>query len=405
VNFAFTAEQEELRVTARAFLAEHAKPEHVRAAMESELGHDPSLWKRIGTELGWTAVAIPEACGGLGLGWVEVVALQEVMGEALFCGPYLATVALAASALALAGDEAQRVEWLGRIAGEGMIAALASGASGTLTAGASGTLTAGAGATCRREGAGYVLEGAVRHVVDGHCAALIVAAAQGEAGVSLFAVPAEARGLARVQLPTMDRTRRLAELRFAGVRVPASARLGAEGAAAPVLERTHALGAIALAAEQVGVAQRSLDLAVAYAKQRVQFGRTIGSFQAIKHKCADMMVKLEAARSAVYWAGCVASEPSTPDLLLAASAAKAAASEAAFFCAGSALQIFGGVGFTAEYDIQLYFKRARSSAALLGDAAWHRERVAQGIGLDASGARSEPREASPRARRTESRAL
>jgi alkylation response protein AidB-like acyl-CoA dehydrogenase len=180
----------------------------------------------------------------------------------------------------------------------------------------------------------------------------------------------------------VDRTRRLAELRFRGVRAPASARLGAEGAAGPALERALALGAIALAAEQVGVAQRSLDLAVAYAKERVQFGRPIGSFQAIKHKCADMMVKLEAARSAVYWAGCVAADPGARDLPLAASAAKAAASDAAFFCAGNALQIFGGVGFTAEYDVQLYFKRARASAALLGDPAWHRERVAQRIGLD-----------------------
>jgi len=265
VNFAFTAEQEELRATARAFLAEHSKPEQVRAAMESELGHDPSVWKRVGAELGWTAVAIPEASGGLGLSWVEVVALQEVLGEALFCGPYLATVGLAASALQAAGDAAQQAEWLGRIAGEGASAALASGA----------------GASCRRDGGDYVLDGAVRHVVDGHCAELVVVAAQGERGLSLFAVPAAARGLERVQLPTVDRTRRLAELRFEGVRVPSNARLGAEGGAGPALERALALGAIALAAEQVGVAQRSLDLAVAYAKERVQFGRPIGSFQAI----------------------------------------------------------------------------------------------------------------------------
>ena len=365
MNFAFSEEQEELRATARAFLAEHSSPEHVRAAMESELGHDPSVWKRIGAELGWTAVAIPEACGGLGLSWVEVVALQEVLGEALFCGPYLATVGLAASALGAAGSAAQQAEWLGRIAGVGASAALASGA----------------GASCRRDGADYVLDGTLRHVVDGHCAELLVIAARGEAGVSLFALGGGARGLERAQLPTVDRTRRLAELRLGGVRVPASARLGPEGGAGPALERAHALGAVALAAEQVGVAQRSLDLAVAYAKERVQFGRPIGSFQAIKHKCADMMVKLEAARSAVYWAGCVAAEPDARELPLAASAAKAAASDAAFFCAGNALQIFGGVGFTAEYDVQLYFKRARASAALLGDPAWHREQVAWRIGL------------------------
>jgi alkylation response protein AidB-like acyl-CoA dehydrogenase len=364
VNFAFTEEQEELRATARAFLAEHGGPEQVRAAMESELGHDPALWKRIGAELGWTAVAIPEACGGLGLGWVEVVALQEVLGEALYCGPYFATVGLAASALA-AGDAAQQAEWLGRIA-EGASAALASGP----------------GVAFRRDGGDIVLEGAVRHVVDGHCAEIVVAAARAEGGHALFVLPGDAAGLSRAQLPTVDRTRRLAELRFDGVRIPASAHLAAGPAAEAALSRALALGAVALAAEQVGVAQRSLDLAVAYAKERVQFGRPIGSFQAIKHKCADMMVALEAARSAVYWAGCVAADPAAENLALAASAAKATASEAAFSCAGNALQIFGGVGFTYEYDVHLYLKRARASAALLGDAAWHREQVAQRIGLD-----------------------
>ena len=368
MNFAFTAEQEELRATARAFLAEHGKPEHVRAAMESEAGHDRALWKRIGAELGWTAVAIPEAYGGLGLSWVEVVALQEVLGEALFCGPYFATVCLSATAIEAAGSEEQKLRLLGSIAGEGAMA----------------TLVHGAGVGLRREGAEYVLHGCVRPVVDGHCADLLVVVARESAVAepSLFVVPAHAAGLACVQLPTMDRTRRLAELRFDAVRVPGSARLGAEGGGGPALERALALGAIALAAEQVGVAQRSLDLAVAYAKERIQFGRPIGSFQAIKHKCADMLVKLEAARSAAYWAGCVASEPEAPQLALAASAAKAAASDAAFFCAGNALQIFGGVGFTAEYDVQLYFKRARASAALLGDASFHREQVAQRIGLD-----------------------
>jgi alkylation response protein AidB-like acyl-CoA dehydrogenase len=370
VNFAFTEEQEELRATARAFLAQHGKPEQVRAAMESEAGHDRALWKRIGAELGWTAVAIPEAYGGLGLSWVEVVALQEILGEALFCGPYFASVCLAASAIEAAGSEEQKARLLGSIAGEGAMAALAHGA----------------GAGWRRDGDEYVLNGCVRPVVDGHCADLLVVAA-GEfggaavAGLSLFTVPADVAGLACVQLPTMDRTRRLAELRLDGVRVAESARLGSEGSAGPALERALALGAVALAAEQVGVAQRSLDLAVAYAKERIQFGRPIGSFQAIKHKCADMLVKLEAARSAVYWAGCVAADPGATNLALAASAAKAAASDAAFFCAGSALQIFGGVGFTAEYDIQLYFKRARASAALLGDAAFHREQVARRIGL------------------------
>jgi alkylation response protein AidB-like acyl-CoA dehydrogenase len=371
MNFAFTEEQEELRSMARAFLADHSSPAHVRAAMETELGHDAAAWKQIGAELGWTAVAVPEAYGGLGLSWVEVVALQELMGEALFCAPYFSTVCLAASAIEAAGDEAQKGRLLESLAAEGAI----------------GALVSGDGVRFRREGDDYRLDGIARGVVDGHCADLLVVAARpagaaSEAAVTLFAVPSTTAGLERKALPTLDRTRRLAEVRFDGASVAASQRLGAEGGGGPALERALALGAIALAGELVGVAQRSLDLAVAYAKERVQFGRPIGSFQAIKHKCADMMVKCEAARSATYWAACAASEPEADTLPLAASAAKAAASDAAFFCTGCALQIFGGVGFTSEYDIHLYFKRARAAAALLGDAAHHREQVARRIGLD-----------------------
>jgi len=381
MNFAFTDEQEELRATARAFLAAHAGAESVRAAMQSELGHDPALWKRIGAELGWTAVAIPEAYGGLGLSWLEVVALAEVMGETLFCAPWFATVGLAASAILAAGDEAQKTRYLASVAGEGTIATLAFQET-------NGRCDADAveATTWRREDDGYRLDGRKRHVVDGHCADLLVVAARapgsvGVNGLSIFVLPAATAGVTRVPLPTVDRTRRLAEIELACVRVPASARLGPEGDAWPALERALALANVALAAELVGVAQRSLDLAVAYAKERVQFGRVIGSFQAIKHRCADMMVRLEAARSAAYWAGCVAADPDSGSatLGLAASVAKAAAADAAFSCAGSALQVFGGVGFTFEYDIQLYLKRARASGALLGDATFHRERVARGI--------------------------
>jgi alkylation response protein AidB-like acyl-CoA dehydrogenase len=372
MDFAFTEEQEELRASARAFLADHSAPAQVRAAMETELGHDASVWKQIGAELGWTAVAIPEAYGGLDLSWVEVVALQEVMGEALFCAPYLSTVCLAAPAIKAAGDEAQKARLLNSLAGEGAIGALASSP----------------GIQLQRNGSDYRLDGKVRGVVDGHSADVLVIAARPEgpaenAPVSLFAVTPTTAGVERAALPTLDRTRRLAELRLEGVIVPESARLGEEGAAGPALDRALALGAIALAAELVGVSQHALDTAVAYAKERVQFGRPIGSFQAIKHKCADMMIKLEAARSATYWAACAAAEPEAETLALAASSAKAAASDAAFFCTGTALQIFGGVGFTSEYDIHLYLKRARAGAALLGDAAFHREQVACRIGLDA----------------------
>jgi alkylation response protein AidB-like acyl-CoA dehydrogenase len=377
VNFAFTDEQQELRAAARAFLAEASSSARVRAAMASEQGYDPQTWKRIGSELGWPAVIVPEDCGGIGLGAVELVALAEAMGEALLCSPFFATVCLAAQAVLAAGNEQQRQRYLAPIAQGQTRAALATAESG---------LPHDAVALeARREGDVYRLDGAKRYAIDGHSADWLVVSARargsrGDEGVSLFVVPGDAAGLDRRALPTMDQTRRQSELHFAGVRVPASARLGEEGSGMTSLRRALDLGAIALAAECVGGAQRCLDLSVAYAKEREQFGRPIGSFQAIKHKCADMMVRVETARSAVYYAACAAAEEAA-DLATAASLAKAYCCEAYYHCAAESIQIFGGVGFTWEYDPHLYFKRARASESLLGTPAWHRERVARAIGL------------------------
>ena len=381
MDFAFTSEQEELRETARAFLAEQAGSEALRLAMESESGYDPGLWKQIGAELGWTSVHVPEEYGGLGLGYVELVALMEVMGEALLCAPFFSTVCLAANALLVAGSEAQKSEHLPGIAAGQTLATLAfnepNGRPGA----------AGIEAIARAEAGDFVLRGRKSYVIDGHSADLVIVAAREEGsvderGVSLFAVPASAPGLERVPCVTVDQTRRQAELRLDGVRVPASSLLGEPGAGWDALQKTLDLAAVALAAEQVGGAQRCLDLSVDYAKERVQFGRPIGSFQAIKHKCADMMVRVESARSAAYYAGCIAAEDSD-ELPSVASLAKAYCSDAYFACAADCLQIHGGVGFTWEYDVHLYFKRAKSSETLLGDPAYHRERVATLMGLDA----------------------
>jgi len=379
MDFRFDEEQEELRHIARSFLDEHSGSEAVRKAMASESGFDPALWSRIAGELGWTAVHVPEAYGGLGLGQVELIALLEIMGGALLCAPYFSSVCLAANALLVAGDEAQKQEHLPGIADGTTRATLAfSGERGGPGPDAIGTIA-------RREGDDFVLEGSHAFVLDGHTADRLIVAARspgstGADGVSLLLVPGDATGLTRERRPTLDQTRRLARIRLDGVRVPESALLGDEGAAAPALAHVLDLAAIALAAEQVGGAQRCLDLSVAYAKERVQFGRPIGSFQAIKHKCADMMVQVESARSAVYFAACVAAEQS-PEVAESASLAKAYCSDAYFECAAQAIQIHGGVGFTWEYDVHLHFKRAKASETFLGDPTWHRERIAGRIGL------------------------
>jgi len=380
MDFAFNEEQEELRAMAQAFLEENSGSEQIRKAMESELGYEPEVWNQVGSELGWTSVHIPEAYGGLGLGYVELVALMEIMGARLLCAPFFSSVCLGANALLVAGSEEQKQQYLPGIAEGRTRATLAyQGQSGRDDA---STVEVVAEASSD----GYRLNGTSAFVVDGHCADLVIVAAraegsEGEAGLSLFAVPGDAPGLSRARVPTVDQTRRLATLEFSGVEVAAAARLGAEGEAAPALSRTLDLAAIALAAEQVGGSQQCLDMAVAYAKEREQFGRPIGSFQSIKHKCADMMLLVESARSAAYYAGCAVAEENEDEILTVAPLAKAYCSDAYFRCAAECIQIHGGVGFTWEYDVHLYFKRAKSSESLLGDASYHRELLAQRIDL------------------------
>lgn len=379
MDFRFSEEQLELQTMARSFLEEVSGPEQVRSAMESPLGYDEKVWERIATELGWACVHIPEAYGGLGLGFVDLVVLLEAAGEVVLCAPFFSTVALGANTILEVASEAQKTEHLPAIAeGTRTVTLAFAEAAGRWDAG-------GVEATATPDGDGFVLEGKKCWVVDGHSAdqLLIVARAPGttgESGLSVFLVDGDAAGVSRKALPTMDQTRRLAEIELSAVRVGAEACLGEAGAAWPGLRRTLDLAAIALAAEQVGGAQRCLDMSVQYAKEREQFGRPIGSFQAIKHKCADMMIAVESARSALYYAACIADDGSD-DLSSNASLAKAWCSEAYFKCAGDSIQIHGGVGFTWEYDPHLHFKRARASESWLGDPAYHRERIAQHLDL------------------------
>jgi alkylation response protein AidB-like acyl-CoA dehydrogenase len=288
-------------------------------------------------------------------------------------------VCLAGNALLVGGTEEQKQEHLPGIA-EGQTRATLAWTASSRDWGAGGIET-----LARKRGGDFTLDGRQRYVLDGHCADLLVVAARregsaGEEGISLFVLPADTPGVARRALPTMDQTRRQAEIELREVTLPASALMGEEGEGWTALAKTLDLAAVALSADQVGGAQRCLDLSVEYARERVQFDRPIGSFQAIKHMCADMMVEVESARSASYYAGCVAADDGE-DLPVVSSLAKATCSDTYFHCAAEALQIHGGVGFTWEYDVHLYLKRAKSTESFLGDAAYHRERVAQRIGL------------------------
>jgi alkylation response protein AidB-like acyl-CoA dehydrogenase len=370
VDFAFTEEQDELRKMVRGLLADVSSEERVRELMDTEAGYDPKVWRQL-AELGLTGLAIPEEHGGAGMSAIEVGVVAEEAGAALLCAPYLSTVGFATPALLLSGDETANADYLPGIASGETIATLAYTESAGSPDPAAGSTTATA------DGDGWRITGQKTYVLDGHVASLILVAANTDAGLSLFAVSGDADGLTCTALNTLDQTRKQAQLDFAN----APARLiGVDGAAGAVLERALELAAITLAAEQVGGAQRALDQAVEYAKVRHQFGRPIGSFQAIKHTCADMLLEVESARSAAYY-GLWASAELAEDLPVVANLTKAYCSEAFSHVTAKNIQVHGGIGFTWEHPAHLYFKRARSAHELLGSPAHHREQLATRIGI------------------------
>jgi alkylation response protein AidB-like acyl-CoA dehydrogenase len=365
VNFAFSAEQEEIRDTLRSFLESRAPISETRRWMETERGFDEGFWSALAEELGLQGLLVPEALGGTGFGAVELTVVMEEMGRALVCAPYFSTVALAGHALLeLAGEDAQR-EWLPQIASGELVATLA------VTERSGRWDPAGVELVAKPNGGGHVLHGEKCFVTDGQGAGLLLVVARVDAAWGLFAVEADAAGLRREALPSLDPTRPHANLVLDAV--PGS--LVGPVVEWPAIQKVLDLACVALTAEQVGAAQRVLDMAVEYAKVREQFGRPIGSFQAIKHKCADMLLRIEAARSAAYYAGWVASQ-GTPELRSVTSIAKADVSEAFLHVAEENLQIHGGLGFTWEQDPHLFLKRARSSFVLLGDPAFHRRLTA-----------------------------
>jgi alkylation response protein AidB-like acyl-CoA dehydrogenase len=371
MKLVFTPEQEELRQSVRRFLVAKSPMTAVRELMVDEAGYDTAVWKQMAEQLGVQGLAIPERFGGGGFTFVELAIVLEEAGRALLVAPYLSSAVIATYAILDSGDEAAAADLLPGIADGSRIGTLAfTEDSGRWDLDA---LTMQA----EPDGDRWLLSGAKSYVLDGHIADLLLVAALTPGGLSLFAVDGTASGVTRTALPTVDLTRKLARVTFDAT--PARLVGVADGAAA-ALARTLDKAALALAAEQVGAAQRALDMAVEYAKVRQQFGVPIGSFQAIKHKASEMLLRLESARAAAYFgAWSVADE--SDEVPVVASLAKAYAGDAFFHIAGENIQIHGGVGFTWEHDAHLYFKRAAFGQQFLGDGTLHRERLLERIGV------------------------
>lgn len=376
MEFEYNEEREELRSVVRRFLEAKSPSSEVRRLMETQSGYELDVWQQMARELGLQGIHLPEEYGGQGFSFVELAIVLEEMGRVLLCAPFFSTVCLAANAIANIGTDDQRAKLLPPIISGDCIATLAfAEETGTWRP----DLTT---VTARPDGTMWSLNGTKMFVLDGHIADLVIVVARkdgttGEEGLGLFAVDASAAtGLARTPLPTMDLTRKQSRLDFHDAR---GELLGSFEATLPAIEQTLHQAAACLSNEMVGGAQRALDMAVDYAKIRVQFGRPIGSFQAIKHKCADMLVAVEMARSVAQWAAISAA--AEEELALNASLAKAYCSDAYLHVARENIQVHGGIGFTWEHDAHLFFKRAKTSQLLLGDAIYHRQLIAQLVGI------------------------
>ncbi|MFV9453870.1 MULTISPECIES: acyl-CoA dehydrogenase family protein [unclassified Rhodococcus (in: high G+C Gram-positive bacteria)] len=376
MSFAPTDEQRELQQLVRRFCEEKSPVAEVRRLMDTEDGFDTAVWDQMGKELGLQALFIPEIYGGMGYTVIEAGLVLEEMGRALLCVPFLSSVVLAANAILACGTDEQRKLLLPGIAGGQVRGALAF--TETTDTWRPGVVTTEA----TPDGLHYRLQGLKTLVVDGHTAHTIIVSARtpgsiGTDAVSLFVVQCDdAPGMTRRVLPTLDQTRKLATVEFDGT--PAQL-LGEIGSGWSALEHTLKLAAVCLACEQLGGAARCLDMSVEYAKMRMQFGRPIGSFQAIKHRCADMLLGVESARSAAYYA--LSAAAADDELPMASALARAHCSEVFSRAASENIQIHGGVGFTWEHDAHLYLKRAKSSEALFGGIGYQQDLIAAGIGL------------------------
>ena len=373
MNFDFSADQKSLREQARKFLGEHASSTRVRRILEGAAPYDAELWKGMG-EMGWMGTAIPETHGGAGFGYLELCVIAEELGRSLAPTPFASTIYLAGEALRLAGSEAQKKRWLPRIAqGEAIgCLALAEGPQ---------VITPGNLAT-RADGSR--LHGTKVPVMDGDVADFaIVLAAQGDNHAGLYLVDLAGPGVTRATLATVDPTRSHARIVLEGA---AAEPLGAAGQGWPLVERLLDRAAVLVAFEQIGGAQAALDMAREYALGRFAFGRQIASFQAIKHKLADMYVGIELARSNAYY-GAWALSKDAPELGVAAAAARVAASEAYYQAAKENIQVHGGMGFTWEFDCHLHYRRAKLTGLMLGSARRWKDLLVTRLEAGAAGGR------------------
>jgi len=368
MDFDLSKPQKLLKETARGFLARECRPGRVRELMETETAHDEGLWQSIADQ-GWTGLVVPEEHGGLGLGLVELAVVAEEMGRACLPGAFLSTL-FASALVERAGSAEQRARYLEPLAAgelKATVALLEEGASWDAA-----VVKLGAA----RDGGHFSVTGRKLFVPDAATADLLICVARDGDGLALLPVERGAEGVHVRAMPSMDATRKVYEVGFEGVRVAGRDALGADGDARRALEGALEVATAALCAEMVGGMQWVLDATVEYAKTRQQFGRPIGSFQAVQHQCADMLLMTESARSAAYYAAWALTE-GDPAARGAVSVAKAYCSDAFREVANRGVQVHGGIGFTWEHDLQLYYKRSKSSETLFGDATFHRERLAR----------------------------
>lgn len=368
MDLSLNEEQKMIADSAAIFLQEKSSSAQVRKVAETGGGMDHALWQEA-VELGWCGVALPENAGGMGLGWRELSLLQEQMGYHLACVPFFDAVVALTPLWKHLSQSAQGLSVVERLAQSGQVCVL-----GMTVRGAPPTA-----ATVQLQGDALLLNGQWSQVGSGaHADVFLLPATLPCGSLGLLEVSAQAAGLTVQALPTVDTTRSSAHVQAVNVRLDAAAVLVHGAALVGLWEQTRNLAAIGLAAEQVGVAERALDLAVQYTQERQQFGKPVGSFQGVKHRAAQMLVAVETARSAVYAAAFVAdSAGESTDLALFAAQARTEATEAALFCTRESIQLHGGVGFTWEFDPHLYFRRAQSASQRLGTVEQWREQVAR----------------------------